>query len=398
VLAAIGDRAVDEGAVLAAPLSAADADEGDTLTFSAAGLPAFCGITSSGTGAAVLACNPGLADAGAYPIEVKVADNGTPPLEDGEAIILTVHDVSQPPPPPPPPVGSCSSPEAVDDAYQVGEDGVLNAAAPGVLGNDTNPSGGPISAVKISPPTNGTIVFNADGSFTYAPAPNFHGVDSFTYRAFCGGDTNAPTNTATVVITVTPVNDPPAAVDDSYQVFEDTQAVLPAPGILENDADPDGDSLAAAVVSHVSNGVLQLNVDGSWRYTPNADFNGVDSFTYLGSDGSLDSNVAMVTLNVQPVNDAPAAVDDAYTFAGAGPHGVAAPGVLSNDTDVDGNPLTAVQVTAANNGTVVFNADGSFIYSPFAGFVGEDSFQYKAHDGAWESNVARVTIAVAPPP
>jgi hypothetical protein len=396
VLAAIGDRTVDEGAALNVPMSAADPNEGDTLAFSTEGLPGFCTLTDQGDGTASLACAPGYTDAGVYAVTVTVADSGDPPLEDSEQFTLTVKEVTQPPPPP---SADCAGgqPEAVADAYQVGEDGVLVVTLPGVLVNDINPSGGPISAVKVSPAFHGTLSFSADGTFSYTPEASFSGTDSFTYRAYCGGDTNPATAPAVVTITVVPANDPPAARDNTYQVYEDTPAALAAPGVLENDWDVDGDPLTAVLVSGVSHGTLVLDPGGSFTYTGAPNFNGVDSFTYRASDGSLDSGVATVTLNVAAVNDAPVAAADAYGVAAGGVLSVAGPGILANDADADGNVLTAVQVTAANNGTVLFSTNGSFTYTPKAGFVGTDSFLYKAHDGAWESNVVKVSITVAPP-
>ncbi len=143
-----------------------------------------------------------------------------------------------------------------------------------------------------------------------------------------------------------------------------------APGVLGNDSDPDGDPLTAVLVTGPSHGSLTLNANGSFSYTPAADFTGADSFSYRASDGTLTSNVATVTLNVTAVNDAPVAAGDAYSTAEDTVLTVAAPGVLGNDGDPDGDPLTAVLVTGPSHGSLTLNANGSFSYTPAADYAG----------------------------
>src|SRR4029077_1477772 len=118
-----------------------------------------------------------------------------------------------------------------------------------------------------------------------------------------------------------------AAVDDAFSTDEDTPLAVPAPGVLGNDSDLDGDSLTAALVSGPAHGALALNPDGSFSYEPAADFNGVDSFTYRANDGRANSSIATVALTVNAVNDPPVAVDDAFSTNEDTPLSVAAPGV-----------------------------------------------------------------------
>lgn len=197
-------------------------------------------------------------------------------------------------------------------------------------------------------------------------------------------------------------NNPPVANDDSYTTDEDTVLNVSAPGVLTNDTDPESDPLTATKVTDPSDGSVTLNADGSFTYTPDADYNGSDSFTYKANDGTADSNVATVTITVDPVNDPPVAVDDAYTTDEDTVLNVAASGVLGNDSDVDGDSLTAILDTDVSHGVLSLSSDGSFTYTPDQGYFGgladgeslTDSFTYKANDGTADSNVATVTITV----
>ena len=286
-------------------------------------------------------------------------------------------------------------PVARNDTFVVTEDSTLTVNAPGVLGNDTDPNGDPLTAVLVTSTTNGTLSLNADGSFSYAPNPNFNGSDSFTYMA---NDGSTDSNVATVTLNVTAVNDAPFAADDSFTTAEDTPLIVSAPGVLGNDVDLDGPSLFTILISGPANGTLVLNANGSFTYQPNANFNGTDSFRYRANDCLLSSNVAIVTINVVPVNDAPIAVDDAFTVLEDTQLIIAAPGVLANDVDLEGGPLRAVLVSGPSNGTLVINNDGSFTYTPDVDFSGPDSFVYRAADPTQVSNTATVSISVLPVP
>src|SRR5262249_52050993 len=139
-------------------------------------------------------------------------------------------------------------------------------------------------------------------------------------------DGQANSNTATVSLTVNAVNDAPVARDDAFSTDEDTPLTVGAPGVLGNDTDADGDSLTAALVSGPAHGTLALNADGSFTYTPAANFSGSDSFTYRASDGTADSNVATVAITVKPVNDAPTAAGQTVTVTEDGEAAVALSG------------------------------------------------------------------------
>ncbi|MFH1842062.1 MAG: Ig-like domain-containing protein, partial [bacterium] len=276
------------------------------------------------------------------------------------------------------------APVAVDDSATTDEDTAVTIA---VLANDTDADGDPLSVSAFGQGTNGSVTLNLDQTLTYTPAANWFGADSFTYTA---SDGEGGSDTATVTITVDPVNDVPVAVDDAYTTDEDTPLVVDdAAGVLGNDPDVDGDSLSASLVSGPTNGILTLNANGGFTYTPDADFNGSDSFTYVANDGLLDSAAATVSIMVTPVNDAPGAADDA---AVTDEDTAVTIDVAANDSDVDGNldPSTAVVLSGPVSGTLTNNGDGTFTYSPNADFNGSDSFSYKISDTAGLSATATV--------
>ena len=290
-----------------------------------------------------------------------------------------------------------NAPVANGNSYSTTKAVALSVAAPGVLGNDTDADGNPLTAVLATGPANGTLSLNANGSFTYTPSATFVGTDSFTYRAHDGTTNSAP---ATVSITVNPPpNNAPVANGNSYSTTKAVALSVAAPGVLANDTDVDGNPLTAVLATGPANGTLTLNANGSFTYTPSATFVGTDSFTYRANDGTTNSATATVSIAVNPPpNNAPVANGNSYSTTKAVALSVAAPGVLGNDTDADSNPLTAVLATGPANGTLSLNANGSFTYTPSATFVGTDSFTYRANDGTTNSAPATVSITVNPPP
>ena len=189
-----------------------------------------------------------------------------------------------------------------------------------------------------------------------------------------------------------PVGNPPVAADDAATVAEDGQVVI---DILQNDDDPDGDPLTATVVSDPENGTVEIDADGDATYTPNPDFFGEDSFSYEISDGNGGTDTAVVTVTVTAENDAPQASDDSYATLVDEPLNVdATGGVLANDSDADGDTLTATVLSDPENGSLTLNGDGSFDYTPDEGFVGTDSFTYEVGDGNGTGDSAQVSISV----
>src|SRR5439155_625146 len=136
-----------------------------------------------------------------------------------------------------------------------------------------------------------------------------------------------------------------------YGLNKNSALTVSAPGVLANDTDLDGDSLTAMLVTGPAHGVLSLSTNGSFTYTPVSNYFGSDSFTYQASDGVTNSGAAVVSLTITNSNRAPLAVNDSYGLNKNSALTVSAPGVLANDIDLDGDPLTALLVTAPAHGT-----------------------------------------------
>lgn len=196
------------------------------------------------------------------------------------------------------------------------------------------------------------------------------------------------------VVVSDPTNNSPVATAASFSVNED--AVL-SDSISSNASDVDGDTLTFSVQANPSNGVLSLQSDGDFTYTPNANFNGSDQFTYRVSDGRGGFDTADVTITVNAVNDAPVAVDDSFIvnedtqLVGT---------VATNDSDVDLDSLTYSLVSDVSNGTLVLSSNGSFTYDPDLNFNGSDQFTYQVSDGTLtDTATASITVvSVNDPP
>jgi VCBS repeat-containing protein len=286
-------------------------------------------------------------------------------------------------------------PTAANDAYSTNEDTTLTIdPAGGLLANDSDVDGDPLTPTVTSQPLHGTVTVNPDGSFSYMPAANYNGLDGFSYLVSDGTTTS---DVASATITINPANDTPVSVNDEFTTAEDTPLEIPAPGVLVNDTDVDGDALSSILVVPPLHGTVTLGADGGLLYTPDANYNGIDGFSYLANDGSADSETAAVTVNINPVNDAPTSAADAYTTDEDTPLTIdAAGGVLANDSDIDSDPLTATVVAGPANGTLTLNNDGSFNYVPNANFNGSDSFTYTAGDGALSGSETTVSLTINP--
>jgi len=245
----------------------------------------------------------------------------------------------------------------------------------------------------------------ATGTLVFTPAPNAFGTANITITVLDSGTTtNGGINSKTIsfTITINPINDAPIAVDDSILVNEGaTIAVVTnnATTLTNNDTDVDNLSLTATIVTQPTNGSVTLNTNGTFSYTHNGSETTSDSFTYKANDGLLDSNIATVTINVTPVNDAPVGNNDSFTVNEGATVTVllnSQTSVLHNDTDAENNTLTVSVVATPTNGTVTLNSSGTFSYTHNDTETTTDSFTYKVNDGLLDSNITTVSITVIP--
>src|SRR5215204_1655666 len=287
-----------------------------------------------------------------------------------------------------------SAPVAGDDNYLVHRP--LTLPAPWVLSNDSDPDGDPISVTPASQSTaHGYIDMRADGGFTYTPAKGYVGEDAFVYQV-C--DNKGACDSATITFTVQ--NGAPAAAADNYS-FHGGYVVVAAPGLLGNDSDPEGDRLAVNTGWPVTlaHGSLDLDSSGSFKYTLNSpSYVGPDSYTYTVCDDLAACSQTTVTINA--VNSPPTVGADGG-FVVRGSFNLSPPGVLANDSDPEGDKISARTLNGAPTfqtqrlGTMTLSSLGSFTYSPpNSSFRGEDSASYKVCDNFGLCSAATVSFTV----
>jgi len=277
-------------------------------------------------------------------------------------------------------------PVAGDDTITTPEDIPVRIT---VLGNDTDPDGDDLVPTIITTPSHGTVLVDGDGVITYVPTPGYNGPDSFTYEVCDLTDLAELCDTATVTLTVTPVNDPPVGGDDIVATPEDTPVLI---AVLTNDSDPDGDPVHVGNIAiPPQHGTAEITPDGSVLYTPDPDFSGTDTFTYALCDPSDLCVLVVVITHVTPVQDPPTANDDSAATAVATPVNVP---VLTNDSDPDGDVLHVQAIAVPpTNGQAKINENGTITYTPNAGFVGNDNFVYTVCDAS-TCDTASVSVSV----
>jgi large repetitive protein len=278
------------------------------------------------------------------------------------------------------------TPVAVNDVFTLNEDSALTID---VKANDTDLDQDSLTVQSVTQAAHGTVVVNTDGTVTYTPAADYNGVDSFSYVV---RDPSGATSTAVVSLTVNAQNDAPVAVNDVRTLDEDASLQI---NVLANDSDIDGNALSVQSVSQPAHGTAVVNNDGTVTYTPVADYNGADSFSYVVRDGSGATSMASVQLIVNPLNDAPVAVSDAFTLAEDLALSIDPSQLLADDTDADGNVLSVLSVQGAQHGTVAI-VDGMVVFTPAANYSGPASFTYTISDGQGGTSTAAVNLTVNP--
>ena len=242
----------------------------------------------------------------------------------------------------------------------------------------SDPEGASLSFTVVTGPTNGTLSGTAP-NLIYTPNAHYHSTDSFTFTTNDGEKDSIP---VTVSITVSAVNDAPVANAQAVTRAEDN-----AQSITLTGSDVDGDALTFTLVEGPTNGTLSGTAPNV-TYTPNANYNGADSFTFKANDGHADSNTATVSITIVPANDAPAAnsqfvITDEDT----------AKSITVSGGDIDGDALTFSIVTGPTNGSLSGTAP-NLTYTPNANYYGADSFTFKTSDGVAHSDTATVSITV----
>jgi gliding motility-associated-like protein len=322
-------------------------------------------------------------------------------------------------------------PNAVDDSISTERNTTLNVAAPGVLANDTDTDGDvllvtsfSVNGTTFSPSqtanfAEGSITIGADGSYTFIPTSNYVGaVPTINYSISDGRFTSSAILTITVVLPP----EPPVAIDDSNSTFRNTTLNVAAPGVLVNDTDANGDVLLvtefqingttflARQTANFAEGSITIADNGSYTFTPTSNYVGaLPTINYSISDGRFTSS-AILTITVVLPPEPPVASDDTNSTLRNTTLNVAAPGVLVNDTDANGdvlsvtefqiNGITFLAGQTANfaQGSLTVAANGSYTFIPASNFVGVVStIIYTITDGTFTTQ-ANLNLTVLLPP
>ena len=272
------------------------------------------------------------------------------------------------------------------DHYHVGYD---EPATGNVLANDSDPDGDTLTASVATPPASGTLELNADGTFTYHPNEGWSGLDRFWYNA---DDGNGNVERVEVcIVTDPPPNALPEAAKDEYSTTTNASV---SGNVLDNDIDPDNDAMTVSLFEAPENGTVTVNPDGTFEYVPNEGFTGTDTFQYRVVDADGGGALAEVCIEVnEAANQAPVTEVDHYHI---GHDQAVSANVLANDSDPDGDRLTATVDTPPEHGTLTLRPNGQFVYIPNPGWSGLDRFWYNADDG--NGNVERVEVCIVTDP
>jgi hypothetical protein len=271
--------------------------------------------------------------------------------------------------------GKCKQTGPVADPQSVRTD---EDTAKAITLNGSDPNGDALTYTVTSDPSHGALTGTAPNE-TYTPDANYNGNDSFTFKV---NDGQVDSADATVWITVSPVNDAPVADSQSVTTNEDT-----AKAITLSASDADGNGLIYTITKYPLYGTLS-GIAPNLTYTPNANFNGPDSFKFKVNDGTVDSNEAMVSITISPVNDAPVADSQSVTT-----NEDTAKAITLTTSDVDGDTLTYI-ITGPAHGALS-GMGPNLTYTPNANYHGADSFTFKVNDGTVDSAAATVSITVS---
>ncbi|NDY96630.1 OmpA family protein [Wenzhouxiangella limi] len=273
-------------------------------------------------------------------------------------------------------------PQASDSSFSVEQDSTDNRLD--VLANDSDPDGDALTIVDVTSPGNGEAVISGD-AVLYTPAEDFFGTDQFSYTIDDGLGGQAM---ATVTVSVDRANLVPEANDISFSVEQDSSDNRL--DVLDNDSDPDGDTLTVVDVSSPANGEAVISGDAV-LYTPAPEFSGTDEFTYTVDDGFGGQATATVTVTVRSANQSPQAND---VSASTQRTQVVDIDVLASASDPDGDRLQISDFDQPANGSVVQSGE-LLRYQPDQLFFGEDTFNFTVDDGRGGQATAQVVVSVA---
>ncbi|MGR5269531.1 tandem-95 repeat protein, partial [Vibrio astriarenae] len=283
-------------------------------------------------------------------------------------------------------------PQPQDQEFTVEEDGTLTFTDADLLAGATDIEGDDLSVEGISyTGTDGVLVDNGDGTYSFAPNENFNGDVEFTFDVSDGTDTV----TANVDVSVTPVDDAPVSGDLAYSVNEDGEITLSQEQLLSQASDVEGDDLTASNLSVDGNAEVTVNDDGSFTITPDADWNGDIDISFDISDGA---NVvqAQADLTVNPVNDLPQPQDQAFTVEEDGTLTFTDADLLAGATDIEGDDLSVEGISYnGTDGILVDNGDGTYSFAPNENFNGDVEFTFDVSDGT-DTVTANVDVSVTP--
>ncbi|MCS0296990.1 tandem-95 repeat protein [Vibrio alginolyticus] len=296
--------------------------------------------------------------------------NFTFDVSDGTDTVTANIDVSVTPENDPPVAGSTS--------YTVHEDNSITISNEQLLANSSDVEGEvAIDSVSYSG-ADGVFQDNGDGTYTFSPNENFNGEVSLDVVVV---DEDGATDSTTAGITVLEVNDPPIAGATSYSVNEDEVITISSEQLLANASDVEGDVAIDSVSYSGSDGIFTDNGDGTFSFAPNENFNGDVSLDVVVTDEDGATVATNASIDVLPINDAPVSGDLAYSVDEDGSITLSQEQLLAQAGDVDGDDLTASNLTVDGNATVVANDDGSFTITPDADFNGDIDLSFDITDG-----------------
>ncbi|HHX8670649.1 TPA: tandem-95 repeat protein [Vibrio alginolyticus] len=274
--------------------------------------------------------------------------------------------------------GENDAPEVGQDlAYIMDEDGTITFTQEQLLGYASDVDGDDLAAFNVQVGANASVVDNGDGTYTVTPDTDFNGELGLTFDISDGQETIS----SSIDLTVRPINDAPVPEDKTFEIEEDGTLIFTDADLLTGATDIEGDNLTVEGVSYDGgDGILTDNGNGTYTFAPNENFNGDVNFSFDVSDGT-DTVSANIDVSVTPVDDAPVSGNLAYSVDEDGSIRLSQEQLLSQASDVEGDALTASNLSVDGNATVTQNDDGSFTITPDADFNGDIDISFDISDG-----------------